>query len=311
MDRIKRFFHNPWRVFYKFNSSSISHILPDEIFLKLMFRARLGEKLDLNNPKTFNEKLQWLKLHDRNPEYSNLVDKYEVREYVKECIGEQYLIPLYGVWNSFDEIDFDSLPNEFVLKCTHDSGSVIICKDKSKFDFDSARKQFNKAMKQNFYYRGREWPYKNVRPRIIAEKYMTEHGNEIRDYKYFCFNQNPEFLYVSEGLSGHDHARISFFDLEGKKLEFHRSDFIEMSEKEIQLETLQEMRKLSESIASLIKVPFVRTDFYTVDNKVFFSEITFFPCDGMMPFSPKEWDDKLGKLIAIPEEMGGGVLDSR
>ena len=172
--------------------------IPDSVYLKYMYRRIMGKKLDLKNPKTFNEKLQWLKLYDRKPEYTKMVDKYEVRKYIKEKIGEEYLIPLAGgPWDQFDDIDFSKLPDQFVLKCTHDSGSVVICRDKNDFDIGAIRKKFNRALKGNFFYGGREWPYKNVKPRIIAEQYMAdESGVELKDYKIFNFNGVPRIIQV-------------------------------------------------------------------------------------------------------------------
>ena len=158
----------------------------------------MGKKLNLKNPQTFNEKLQWLKLYDRKPIYTTMVDKYEVKQFVANIIGEEYIIPTLGVWNSFDDIDFDSLPDRFVLKTTHDSGGVVICSDKRKLDLDTARKKLTKSLKNNFYYQGREWPYKNVKPRIIAEKYVIDDiTGELRDYKFFCFDGDPKFMFIA------------------------------------------------------------------------------------------------------------------
>ena len=171
------------------NKNSINWI-PDSIVLKCIYRSELNKKLNLNNPKTFNEKLQWLKLYDRKDIYTTMVDKYEAKKYVAGIIGEEYIIPTIGIYNSFDEIDFDKLPKRFVMKCTHDSGGIIICKDKSNFNKVLAKKKIEKSLKKNYYYGGREWPYKNVKPRIIIEEYMEDKKHhELRDYKIFCFNK--------------------------------------------------------------------------------------------------------------------------
>ena len=177
--------------------SIVKNRLPDKYILKREYRLRMGIPLNLQNPQIFNEKLQWLKLYDRNPLYTTLVDKYAVKKWVSEKIGEQYVIPTLGIWEKFEDIDFDKLPNKFVLKCTHDSGGLVICKDKTKFDIESAKNKLNKSLKQNYYYSLREWPYKNVSPRIIAEKYMEDSRDaELRDYKFYTFNGEPKFIQI-------------------------------------------------------------------------------------------------------------------
>ena len=175
---------------------NLSHLLPDWLYLCLKYHKRNGLLLNLRNPKTYTEKLQWLKLYDRKPMYTTLVDKYAVKKYVAEKLGEEYIIPLIGVWDDVDDIDFDVLPNQFVMKCTHDSGGLEICKDKSSFDFDAAKRRIDKILKQNFYWVSREWPYKNVKPRVIIEKYMQDsETGELRDYKFFTFNGIPKVMY--------------------------------------------------------------------------------------------------------------------
>lgn len=269
--------------------------LPDEKFLKLRYRLEMGKRLNLENPQSFNEKLQWLKLYDRNPEYTKMVDKYAVREYIAEKIGEEYLIPLLGVWDSFDEIDFDKLPNQFVLKCTHDSGGLVICKDKSQLDIAAAKKKINKCLKRNFYYLSREWPYKNVKPRIIAEKFMVdESGTELKDYKLFCFNGEPKALFVATDRP-HD-TKFDFFDMEFNHLPFTNGH--PNAVKEIKKpEGLSEMAELAKKLSKGMKQ--VRIDFYDINGKVYFGEITFFHWSGMVPFEPEEWDYKLGDMIKL------------
>lgn len=272
--------------------------LPDEPFLKLRYRIEMGKKLNLKNPQTFNEKLQWLKLYDRKPEYTKMVDKYEVRKYIAEKIGEEYLIPLLGVWDSFDEIDFDKLPNQFVLKCTHDSGGLVICKDKSQLDIAAAKKKIEKCLKRNFYYITREWPYKNVKPRIIAEKYMvTEDGQEIKDFKVHNFNGKPEFILVCDGRFSPEGLTEDFYDTSWKHMNISRLDIPNKQEHHPKPQTLEKMIELSESLAK--SIPFVRTDFYEVSDKIYFGEITFFPASGLKGFVPMEWDYKWGKLIKL------------
>lgn len=209
------------KVLLYFLNFSVFKFIPDSIYLKIKFRLKMNKKLNLNDPKTFNEKLQWLKLYDRKLEYTRYVDKYEVRSYISEKIGKEYLIPLIGVYNSFDEIDFNKLPNQFVLKCTHDSGGSIICRDKSKLDFKAARKKINKCMRKNNYFHGREWPYMNIRPRIICEKYMIdESGNGLIDYKFMCFNGQADCVMVCIDRYNLD-PKFYFFDEEWNLLRYN------------------------------------------------------------------------------------------
>lgn len=277
----------------------ITRILPDKLYLQLLYYKHFKKFINFKNPKTFNEKLQWLKLYNRNPEYTKMVDKYLVREYIAEKIGEEYLIPLLGVWDEPEEIDFSALPNQFVLKWNHDSGSVIICRDKTEFDEQKAVEKLKAMKSHNGFWYGREWPYKNVSPKITAEKYLTDFNGGLRDYKFFIFNGEAKFLYISEGLENHQTAQISFYDFEGNEMKFHRSDFSPFSIPPIFPENLQEMKLLGEKLAKEINCPFVRVDFYSVAEKIYFSEITFFPCSGILPFEPKEWDLKLGKMINL------------
>ena len=296
---LQKIAENPYKLINILDKCGLSKFIPDKEYLKIKYRACIGKKLDLLTPKTFNEKLQWLKLYDRKPIYSTLVDKYAVKEYVASIIGEEYIIPTLGVWDSFDDIDFSSLPNQFVLKCTHDSGGLIICKNKNNFDIKSAKKRINKCLRRNYFWYGREWPYKNVKPQIIAEQYLDSIDTEqLRDYKYFCFNGKPQFLYVSEGLDNHKTASISFFDLKGRQLRFRRNDYkpidgFVMPPKFDKMESL--VRKLATSVSS----PFIRVDMYNVNGSIFFSELTFYPCSGMIPFAPEEADYELGKLLDI------------
>ena len=205
MNKIISYIVEPKKIIlYLMNKNYLSFI-PDKTFLKMKYKLMMGTKLDLENPKTFNEKLQWLKLHDRNPEYTKMVDKYEAKEYVANIIGKEYIIPTLGVWDKFDDIDFDALPNEFVLKPTHTSGNVFICKDKSKIDYKKLKKQVNKWLKRDYYRIHREWPYKNVKPRIIAEEYMENKDHtSIKDYKFYCFNGQADYVMICTGReTGH------------------------------------------------------------------------------------------------------------
>lgn len=277
--------------------------LSDEAYLKRKFKACTGNVLDLQNPVTFNEKLQWLKIYDRKPIYTTMVDKYEAKKYVAEQIGQEHIIPTMGLWEHFDEIDFEALPAQFVLKCTHDSGGLVICQDKTKLDRQKAKRKIQKSLATNYYLAGREWPYKNVKPRIIAEEYLEDHekGGGLTDYKFFCFNGEPKFLYVSRGLENHETAQISFLTLDWEFAPFRRKDyrsFDELPQKPICLNQMVLMaKKLSEDTA------FLRVDFYEVDGNIYFSELTFYPCSGYLPFDPPEWDKTLGDWITLPEKF--------
>lgn len=298
---------NYWEeVKYFLKKIGILRIIPDELYLKFLYRKIMGKKLDLKNPKTFNEKLQWLKIHDRNPLYTKLVDKYEVREYIKEKIGEEYLIPLVGgPWNNADEIDFDALPDRFVLKCTHDSGSVIVCRDKSKLDIDETRKKLNRCLDIKFYYLAREWPYKDVKPRIIAERYMEdEPEDELRDYQLMCFNAKVKTTFVCSDRYSGDGLKVTFFDTDWQRMPFERH----YSSSKVEIEsprTYDEMVKIAEELSR--NIPFVRVDFYEIKGKAYFGEFTFYPGGDFEEFSPREWDIKLGNWIELPD-IRGGVL---
>lgn len=273
-------------------------LLPDYIFLQIKYRYKFNKKLDLKKPQTFNEKLQWLKLYDRNPEYIKMVDKYEAKKYVANIIGEEYIIPTLGVYDKFEDINFATLPNQFVIKCTHDSGGLIICKDKTKLNIKEARKKINKSLKRNYFYTGREWPYKNVKPRIIAEQYMVdESGTELKDYKFFCFNGEPKLLFVAKDRPYA--TKFNYYDMDFKKLPFkqHYKNFNDYIEKPKGFEKMIELsRKLSKDI------PHVRVDFYDINGKVYFGELTFYHFSGFEKFEPEEWDRILGDMLKLPKE---------
>ena len=278
-------------------------LLPDEMFIRLNYLRRMKRLPDLKNPTTYNEKLQWLKLHDRQPLYTQLVDKYAVRRFVAERIGGEYLIPLVGgPWDSFDEIDFDALPEKFVLKCTHDSGGLVICRDKRALDREKARRRIAQSLQQNFYYHNREWPYKDVRPRIIAEAYMEDAStSELRDYKFFCFGGEPKMLFVaSDRQTAGEETKFDFFDMDYNHLDLRNGhpNAAVPPEKPAQFGLMRELaQKLSQGI------PHVRVDLYEVNGRVYFGEMTFYHWSGMVPFDPPEWDERLGSWIRLPEKQ--------
>lgn len=278
-------------------NSKFSRILADKTYLKIYFKCKMGYKLNLKNPQTFNEKLQWLKLYDRNPEYTKMVDKYEVREYIKEKIGEEYLIPLIGVYDKFDDIDFDELPNQFVIKCNHDSGGLVICKDKGKLNIEETRKKINKSLKRNYYYSGREWPYKNVKPRIIIEKYMEDSNkSDLIDYKLFCFNGIPKIVLVCSERFSSSNMCETWFDMNWKLIDMtesgHRVDSTISKPKQ-----LKKMVELSKKLSK--NIPFIRVDWYEIGDKLYFGELTFYPASGFEKFEPKEWNKKIGDMLSI------------
>ena len=298
MNKITQIIKNPSKVLLWFINKT-ARLWSDKLFLKLKFRLMMGEKLDLKNPKTFNQKLQWLKLYNRKPEYTTMVDKYAVKEYVANIIGEEYIIPTLGIWNSVDEIDWNALPNQFVLKTTHGGGGggVVICKDKAVFDTEKAKQKLQASLKSDIYINFREWPYKNVPRRIIAEKYMIdESGYELKDYKFFCFNGKVECFKVDfDRFTFH---KANYYNRYAKLLPFGEEccmpDYNRQFEKPTNFDT---MLSLAEKLAD--GIPFARIDFYNIDGKIYFGEITFFPAAGMGKFAPPVWDLKLGKLIDL------------
>lgn len=299
--KLKEILSNPALLFISLGHRECLNWISDETYLKIIYRIKRGERLNLENPQTFTEKLNWLKLYNRNPEYTQLVDKYEVKKVVADIIGEEHIVPTLGVWDKFDDIDFDKLPNQFVLKCTHDSGGLIICKDKSKLDIEKARKKINNCLNHSFYWGMREWPYKNVPRRIIAEKYIEPqpYAVDLPDYKWYCFGGEPKYCQVIQDRSTKE--KIDFFDTN-----WVHQDFIGLNpnavhatqepKKPLHLDTqIRIARALSQNI------PYARVDLYDVGECLFFGEITLFPGSGFGRFSPKEWDNKLGSLISLPK----------
>ena len=272
--------------------------ISDRYAIEQQWKRCMDYPLNLDNPKTFSEKLQWLKLHDRKPLYTTLVDKYKVKEWVANKIGTEYIIPTLGIYKHFNEIDFDALPNQFVLKCTHDSGSIVICEDKQTFNVGHAENQLEQCLKRNFYYASREWPYKNVPRRIIAEPFMKDGDSpSLTDYKFYCFHGVPKFLYVSYGLAVHSTAFINYMTLDWKVAPFHRPDFMEFEEIPPKPQSFDEMIKLATVLSQ--DIPFVRVDFYEINHKPYFSELTFSPGDGLTAFEPFEWDCIIGDMLHI------------
>ncbi|MBR0406931.1 MAG: glycosyl transferase [Clostridia bacterium] len=285
---------------YKSNlGQEVFKLLPDSLYLKIQYRKLMGKPLNLKNPKGFNEKLQWLKLHDRKPEYEVYVDKYAARDFVAHTIGEKYLVKLLGVWDTAESIDYNSLPNQFVIKGTHDSGSVVVCRDKASFDPYITTEKMKKSLKRNNYYYGRDWPYKNIKHRIIAEEYLDNGPLGLIDYKFYCFNGQPKFLYISQGLEDHSTASITFFDLNKKRMPFQRPDYKQHEQDPDFPDNFDEMIDIARKLAVAVEAPFIRIDMYNIDGRIVFSEITFRPCSGYMKFVPEEWDIRVGDMLTI------------
>lgn len=301
MSKIRTFIENPQYFITSPASKGWLNWVPDSLYLKVLYRVIMGRKLNLKNPKEYNEKLQWLKLNDRKPEYSTMVDKYEVRGYIEDLLGAKYLIPCLGIYDSVDDIDIDALPDKFVLKCTHDSGSVEICKDKSSFDIEGARHRLSQAMKRNYYATYREWPYKYVKPRIIAEGYLEGDGGDLKDYKVMCFNGEAKIIEVHENrfVEGKVHTQ-TFYDREWNIVPLTQVETVTVDRPGERPRQLDEIIRLSELIAK--DMYHARIDWYIERDKIYFGEITFFDGSGFESFSTPEMERMLGDMIKLPEK---------
>ena len=288
----------PWRYINALNRrKKIRKYLPDSLVIRCRFRESFERPLNLKNPQTFNEKLQWIKLYDRNPKYCQLVDKYEVKRIVGSLIGEKHIIPTYGVWDHADDIDFQSLPDSFVLKTTHDSHGIFICKRKEELNVAEAKDFLTAHLKNNYYLGGREWPYKYVQPRIIAEEYLSESENGLTDYKIHCFNGEPRFILVCTDRFSDEGMKEVFYDLNWNKMEVARPginiDGIDIPRPQ----RLDEMISYAGKLAA--GIPFVRVDFYQYEGNTYFGEMTFFPAGGYKRFVPDKYDKIFGDLISL------------
>lgn len=274
--------------------------LADREFIQLMYPLVMEKNIDLEHPQTFNEKIQWLKLNDHRPEYTVLVDKYRVRDYIAKNFGNQYLIPLLGVWEDPDEIDFDTLPEQFVLKCNHNSGlGMCICKNRADLNTEQVRRNLKKGLKENYYLRGREWPYKNVPRKILCEKYMTaQDGAEIIDYKVHNFNGTPQFILVCSQRFSEKGLCEDFYTIQWDKMDVKRPETPNSGEIK-KPRNLDKMLEISRQISS--GYPFIRTDFYEIDGKLYFGEITLYPASGWAKFDPEEYDMIFGNMLKLPE----------
>lgn len=279
-------------------SSVFMKQLPDEMYTRMVYQVRMGKRLCLNPPVTYNEKLNWLKLYDHNPLYTKLADKFQVKEYVSKKIGAQYVIPLLAVWDRVDDIDITALPDEFVLKCTHDSGSVIICRDKNSFDLAAAKEKLKKCLDNNYFYYSREWVYKNIAPRIICEPFIEDFNDaELRDYKFFCFDGKVKFLYVATDRFKKDsEVKFTFFDDDYNFLPVHHGHPIAEPHPH-KPDGFENMKHIAETLSKGLK--HVRVDLYEANGKIYFSEYTFYNNSAFLKFEPEEWDYRFGEYLQL------------
>ena len=274
--------------------------MPDKMFLQIHYFLTVGKFINFKNPKGFNEKLQWLKINDKRAEYTKLVDKLAVREHIKSVLGEEHLFPLLGVWESFDDIDFSKLPEKFVLKCNHDSGSTKVITDKSSLSEEELLKlkeHFSNRLKREYFFAGREYPYKGLKPCIMAEQFMVDDSapeKSIEDYKFFCFNGEPKIMFVATDRN--IDVKFDFFDMDFNHLDI--TNIHSQSGKEINKpEMVEEMKQIAAKLSAGMR--HVRIDLYELNGKIYFGEYTFFHGGGFGPFHPEKWERTLGDWINI------------
>ena len=287
-----------WFLYYIINNSLLRRFLDDKAYLTLQYRCICQKTINWERPQTFNEKLQWLKLNYRKELSTILVDKYRVKKYIADLIGEEYVIPLLGKWHNPEDIDFNQLPEQFVIKCNHNCGGMCICKDKSQLDITKIKKELKKSLKEDYYLLGREWPYKNVKRCVFAEKYVVdESDSELKDYKFFCFNGEPDFFKIDfDRFVNH---KANYYDLDWNILPFEEKVCPPMPNKHIPKPTnFEKMVELARILAK--GWPFVRVDFYNVNGKIYFGEMTFFPASGLGVFKPEEADLMIGEKLLLP-----------
>ena len=283
MSNLKKAISNPLSVFSHLAVRGWFHWIPDKLYIKVMYRSQIKKRLDLDNPKTLDEKLQWLKLYDRQPRYTKMVDKYEAKRIAADILGDEHVIPTLGVWDHFDEINFDDLPDQFVLKCTHDSGGLVICREKASFDFTAAKKKIEKSLKNNYYWAGREWPYKNLKPRIIAEEYKTDTvgSGGLTDFKFYCFHGVADGVLVCLDRGTGD-AKFYFFGKDWKLKRYNKRGKEAPEGFTIpKPETMDQMFEAAEKLSA--NIPFVRIDLYQSCGQFYFGELTFYPSSGYDP----------------------------
>lgn len=298
---LKQYFKNP-RLFFSSLLREMGCLFPDKQYLQMLYYLKTGKRLDLKNPQTFGDKIQWLKLYNRKAGHVTIADKYAVKDYVSKIIGDSYVIPTLGIWNKPEDVDFDCLPRQFVLKTTHGGGNcgVIICKDKATLDKAAVISQLKKSMKQNIYRTLREWQYKRIKPRIIAEQYLSDGREELKDYKFYCFNGEPMYCQVMSGRR--ERMTVDFYDMDWMLMPFSGfgKNYPHAKKKCPAPVTLLEMKRISNLLSS--GNPFMRVDLYECDNRLYFGEMTLFPASGMGSFLPQEWNQIMGNLIILPRK---------
>ena len=286
--------------FRKFVLQKVCKYIPDKPWLEFKYYSHFRKPLDLKDPKTFNEKLQWLKLYYQKESHTRMVDKCEMKAYVTEKVGPGYVVPLLGVWDSVDAIDFDALPDKFVLKTTHDCAGLVICTDKAQLDVEQAKQKLRAAMKNSYYLYYREWPYKNVVPRVIAEEYMVdESGTQLKDYKIFCFDGEPYCVAVDyDRFAGH---KQRLYSLDWERMQVSRGYRDDPDVVIERPDTLEAMIGIARELSK--GEPFVRIDFYSINHRPYVGEITFFPASGYVGFIPEQYDRIFGDMIVLPEKI--------
>lgn len=298
-EKVKLALSNPREIGRSIMVHTAKYWKNDEVYLKLLYYFRMGRRLNLKNPTTFNEKLQWIKLHDRDPRYTMMVDKFEVKDYVASLIGSEYIIPTLAVWDKIEDINLSTLPDKFVLKTTNGGGGcgVVICADKKSLDLEAAKRKLAHSLSSNIYINSREWPYKNVVPRVIAEQFMIDDTTgDLRDYKYYCFDGEPKMLLIATERFTSAHAYFDYFDMHKNHLKFTQGGENNPITPDLP-EQFDEMKELAAKLSKGIR--HVRVDFYVANGHVYFGELTFFDSCGFAAFNPKEWDTTIGNWIKI------------
>lgn len=294
--KLRRAFTNPRRLYYYFLIMT-SSLWSDKKFIRQMYWARTGQHLNLDNPETFTEKQNWLKLYDHNPLYTILADKYRVKKYVSSKIGEEYIVPCYGFWENIEDIEFEHLPNQFVLKCNHNSGGgLVVCRDKSKLNIEAAKEGLRKGLSDNFYKYSRVWPYKHIRRGVLADMFLDDHtGTELRDYKWLCFDGEPKIMYITnKGKNIYE----NFYDMDFNSIDISHG-YQKLSPNLEKPNGFEKMKELAKELST--GIPFVRIDFFYVDERIYFAEYTFFDWGGMKPLNG-EWEKILGEWITLKKK---------
>lgn len=297
IERILYYLRNPGKAIIPLASKGLFNWIPDEPYLKFVYRCQLNKKLNLDPPQTFNEKLQWLKLHDHKDYYHKVVDKAEIKELVSKHIGSNYIIPTIGVWDTVEEVPFENLPDQFVIKCTHDSGSVIVCRNKDKLNVEEVKRRLLDRLKRSTYWFGREWPYKDLKPRIIVEELLGEGIEPLTDFKVLCFNGSPKLIEVHIGRGTLQHTQDFY------TTSWERTSIVQTCEPMAKepMEVPQCLNQMLEFSRILSKdFIHIRVDWYIVEGKLYFGELTFYDGSGFAEFIDEKWDLMLGKWIQLP-----------